>query len=31
VKVHVTHIMAKLDVPNRTKIALLVHDAGLTS
>ncbi|MGW7680350.1 response regulator [Kribbella sp. NPDC054772] len=29
VKVHITHIMAKLDVPNRTKIALLVHDAGL--
>ncbi|MFK4087912.1 response regulator [Kribbella sp. NPDC020789] len=29
VKVHVTHIMAKLGLPNRTKVALLVHDAGL--
>ncbi|WP_432889409.1 response regulator [Kribbella sp. CA-245084] len=29
VKVHVTHILAKLAVPNRTKIALLIHDAGL--
>ncbi|MER7243669.1 response regulator transcription factor [Kribbella sp. NPDC000426] len=29
VKVHVTHIMAKLGASNRTKIALLIHDAGL--
>ena len=28
VKVHVTHIMAKLELPNRTKIALLIHDVG---
>jgi DNA-binding NarL/FixJ family response regulator len=30
VKVHVTHIMSKLDLPNRTKLAILIHDAGLT-
>lgn len=29
VKVHVTHTMAKLNLPNRTKLAILVHDAGL--
>jgi DNA-binding NarL/FixJ family response regulator len=29
VKVHVTHIMAKLELPNRTRLAILVHDAGL--
>jgi DNA-binding NarL/FixJ family response regulator len=28
VKVHVTHIMAKLGLPNRTKLALLIHDAA---
>ncbi|GAA0958030.1 response regulator transcription factor [Kribbella koreensis] len=29
VKVHVGHVMAKLAVPNRTKLALLIHEAGL--
>ncbi|GAB3931866.1 response regulator transcription factor [Kribbella albertanoniae] len=29
VKVHITHIMAKLGLSNRTKLALLVHDLGL--
>ncbi|MDX6282139.1 MAG: hypothetical protein QOH03_3210 [Kribbellaceae bacterium] len=29
VKVHVGHVMAKLALPNRTKLALLIHDAGL--
>lgn len=29
VKVHITHIMAKLGLSNRTKLALLVHDIGL--
>ncbi|MDX6259621.1 MAG: hypothetical protein QOH84_1309 [Kribbellaceae bacterium] len=29
VKVHLAHVMAKLAVPNRTKLALLIHDAGL--
>jgi DNA-binding NarL/FixJ family response regulator len=29
VKVHLGHVMAKLTVPNRTKLALLIHDAGL--
>ena len=29
VKVHITHIMAKLGLSNRTKLALLVHDTGL--
>ncbi|MFI5709454.1 response regulator [Kribbella sp. NPDC051620] len=29
VKVHIGHVMAKLAVPNRTRIALLIHDAGL--
>jgi DNA-binding NarL/FixJ family response regulator len=29
VKVHLGHVMAKLAVPNRTKLALLIHDAGL--
>ncbi len=29
VKVHVGHAMAKLGLSNRTKMALLVHDAGL--
>ncbi|MBK1783740.1 response regulator [Prauserella cavernicola] len=30
VKVHIGHIMAKLDAGNRTQVALVVHDAGLT-
>jgi len=29
VKVHLGHAMAKLALPNRTKLALLIHDAGL--
>jgi DNA-binding NarL/FixJ family response regulator len=29
VKAHVGRVMAKLDLPNRTRIAILVHDAGL--
>jgi DNA-binding NarL/FixJ family response regulator len=29
VKAHITHILTKLDVGNRTQIALLAHDAGL--
>jgi DNA-binding NarL/FixJ family response regulator len=29
VKAHITHILTKLDVSNRTQIALLAHDAGL--
>ena len=29
VKAHVTRVLLKLDVGNRTQIALLVHDAGL--
>ncbi|PWV76831.1 DNA-binding response regulator, NarL/FixJ family, contains REC and HTH domains [Prauserella marina] len=29
VKAHMTRVMAKLDVGNRTQIALLMHDAGL--
>jgi len=29
VKAHVSHILTKLDLSNRTQIALLVHDAGL--
>jgi DNA-binding NarL/FixJ family response regulator len=29
VKVHLGHVMAKLGLPNRTKLALLIHDAGL--
>ncbi len=29
VKAHVSHILTKLDLGNRTQIALLVHDAGL--
>jgi DNA-binding NarL/FixJ family response regulator len=29
VKAHITRILTKLDVGNRTQIALLVHDAGL--
>ncbi|MEV4416153.1 response regulator transcription factor [Catellatospora sp. NPDC049609] len=29
VKAHLTHIFAKLDVDNRTQIAMLAHDAGL--
>jgi DNA-binding NarL/FixJ family response regulator len=29
VKAHVTHILTKLGVTNRTQIALLAHDAGL--
>lgn len=30
VKAHVSSILAKLDLDNRTQIALLAHDAGLT-
>jgi DNA-binding NarL/FixJ family response regulator len=30
VKAHVSHILTKLDLGNRTQIALLVHDAELT-
>lgn len=30
VKAHVSHILAKLHLGNRTQIALLAHDAGLT-
>jgi DNA-binding NarL/FixJ family response regulator len=29
VKAHISHILTKLDLDNRTQIALLVHDAGL--
>jgi DNA-binding NarL/FixJ family response regulator len=29
VKAHVTHILTKLDLTNRTQIALLAHDAGM--
>jgi len=29
VKAHVTHILTKADLGNRTQIALLAHDAGL--
>ncbi|MEU8271354.1 response regulator transcription factor [Sphaerisporangium sp. NPDC049002] len=29
VKAHVSHILTKLDLDNRTQIALLAHDAGL--
>ena len=29
VKVHISHIMAKLDATNRTQVALVAHDAGL--
>jgi DNA-binding NarL/FixJ family response regulator len=31
VKSHVSHILTKLGLNNRTQIALLAHDAGLTS
>ncbi|WP_328794657.1 response regulator transcription factor [Herbidospora solisilvae] len=30
VKAHISHILDKLDLNNRTQIALLAHDAGLT-
>jgi DNA-binding NarL/FixJ family response regulator len=30
VKAHVSHILTKLDLGNRTQIALLAHDAGVT-
>ncbi|MBB5918239.1 DNA-binding NarL/FixJ family response regulator [Nocardia transvalensis] len=30
VKAHVSHILTKLDLDNRTQIALAAHDAGLT-
>jgi len=30
VKAHISHILTKLDLNNRTQIALLAHDAGLT-
>jgi DNA-binding NarL/FixJ family response regulator len=29
VKAHISHILTKLDLANRTQIALLGHDAGL--
>lgn len=29
VKAHLGHIFTKLDVPNRVRVAILVHDAGL--
>jgi DNA-binding NarL/FixJ family response regulator len=29
VKTHVSHILTKLDLDNRTQMALLAHDAGL--
>jgi DNA-binding NarL/FixJ family response regulator len=29
VKAHITHILTKLDLTNRTQIALLAHDAGV--
>jgi DNA-binding NarL/FixJ family response regulator len=29
VKVHIGHIMAKLEAANRTQVAIVVHDAGL--
>ena len=29
VKAHITHILTKLELGNRTQIALLAHDAGL--
>ena len=29
VKAHITHILTKLQLTNRTQIALLAHDAGL--
>jgi DNA-binding NarL/FixJ family response regulator len=29
VKAHVTHILTKAGLANRTQIALLAHDAGL--
>ncbi len=29
VKAHITHILTKLGLSNRTQIALLAHDAGL--
>jgi DNA-binding NarL/FixJ family response regulator len=30
IKAHMTHILTKLDLGNRTQIALLVHDARPT-
>jgi DNA-binding NarL/FixJ family response regulator len=30
VKAHVSHMLTKLDLNNRTQIALLAHDAELT-
>jgi DNA-binding NarL/FixJ family response regulator len=29
VKAHLSSVLAKLQAPNRTHVALLVHDAGL--
>jgi len=29
VKAHITHILTKLDLNNRTQVAMLAHDAGL--
>jgi DNA-binding NarL/FixJ family response regulator len=31
VKAHVSRILTKLDLTNRTQVALLAHDAGLIS
>jgi DNA-binding NarL/FixJ family response regulator len=31
VKAHISRILTKLSLNNRTQIALLAHDAGLTS
>ena len=30
VKAHISRILTKLDLNNRTQVALLAHDAGLT-
>ena len=30
VKAHVSSVLAKLHAPNRTQLALIVHDAGLS-
>jgi DNA-binding NarL/FixJ family response regulator len=31
VKAHVSRLLTKLDADNRTQVALIVHDAGLTA
>lgn len=30
VKAHVSRLLTKLDLDNRTQVAIIVHDAGLT-